>query len=114
MRNELESLMQSAMDSGLAEELAELAGRMYDMFPFDDMAREYPFMGDESLTLEQAMETMGELQNMDDLERQLKQVMRGGDIEDIDLDKAEVQVGCAPACAWQLQSPGACRMVSRV
>jgi len=93
MRNELESLIQSAMDSGLAEELAELAGRMYDMFPFDDMAREYPFMGDESLTLEQAMETMGELQNMDDLERQLKQVMRGGDIEDIDLDKAEEYLG---------------------
>ena len=93
MRNELESLMQSAMDPGLAEELAELAGRMYDMFPFDDMAREYPFMGDESLTLEQAMETMGELQNMDDLERQLKQVMRGGDIEDVDLDKAEEYLG---------------------
>ena len=93
MRSDLESLMQSAIDPGLAEEMAELAGRMYDMLPFDDMAREYPFMGDESMTLDQAMEMMGDLQNMDDLERQIRQVMRGGNIDDIDLDKAEEYLG---------------------
>ena len=93
MRSELESLMESSIDLELGEELAELAGLMYEIFPFDDMAREYPFMGDESLTLDQAMDVMGQLQDMDDLERQVQQVMRGGNIEDIDLDKAEQYLG---------------------
>jgi len=93
MRNELESLVESAMDPEMMDELAELAGQMYDNFPFDDLAREYPFMGDESLTLDQAMELMGRLQDMDDLERQIQQAMRNGKIEDIDLDLAEELLG---------------------
>ena len=66
------------------EELAELAAEMYDLYPFDDMARDYPFMGEESLTLDQAMELMGDLHDMDDLERQLQQVMRSGNLEDLE------------------------------
>ena len=93
MRRELESLMESAMDLELGEELAELAGLMYDMFPFDDLARQYPFMGEESLTLDQAMSLMAQLQDMDDLERQIQEVMRRGDIVDIDLDKVEQHLG---------------------
>jgi len=93
MRNELESMMQSALDPGLMDELGELAMQMYDMFPFDDMAQEYPFMGDESLTLDQAMELMGQLQDMDELDRKIQQVMRNGDIQDIDLDKVEEHLG---------------------
>ena len=34
---------------------------MYELFPFDDLAGEYPFMGDESVTLEQAMRLMEQL-----------------------------------------------------
>ena len=93
MRRELESLMDSVTDPELGEELAELAGEMHAMFPFHDLAREYPFMGDESLTLDQAMELMGQLQDMDELERQIQRVMRDGNIEEIDLDKAEQYLG---------------------
>ena len=93
MRDELESLLASSIDPELMEELAELAAEMYDMFPFDDMSREYPFMGDESLSLDQAMELMGHLQDMDDLERQIQQVMRNGNLNDIDLDKVEEIMG---------------------
>ena len=89
MRDELESLLMSSMDPELMEDLAELAAEMYDLHPFDDMARDYPFMGEESLTLDQAMELMGHLQDMDDLERQLQQVMRSGNLEDLDPDKVE-------------------------
>ena len=89
MRDELESLLMSAMDPELMEELAELAAEMYDLSQFDDMARDYPFMGEESLTLDQAMELMGHLQDMDELERQLQQVMRSGNLEDLDPDKVE-------------------------
>ena len=93
MRRELESLMESAIDSEMMGELDELAAQMQAMFPFDDMASEYPFMGDESLSLDQAMEMMGELQNMDQLEQQIQQVMRDGNIEDIDLGQVEQYLG---------------------
>ena len=93
MRNELEGMLGASIDPELMEELAELAGMMYDMFPFDDMAGEYPFMGEESLTMDAAMDLMGDLQRMDQLEQQIQQVMRSGDIEDIDLDKVEQVMG---------------------
>ena len=93
MRQELESLMESAIDPEMMDALGELAAQMYADFPFDDLAREYPFMGDESLTLDQAMELMGQLQEMDQLEQQIQQVMRNGSIEDIDLDKVEQHLG---------------------
>ena len=93
MRRELESLMESVLDGEMMDELSELASRMYGQFPFDDMAQEYPFMGDESLTLDQAMELMGQLQDLDELDRQIQQVMRNGKIEDIDLDKVEHHLG---------------------
>ena len=93
MRSELESMMGAAIDPQFMDELAELAGMMYDMFPFDDMAGEYPFMGDESMTLDSAMELMGELRDMDQLEQQIQQVMRSGDIEGLDLDNVEQVMG---------------------
>ncbi|MDA0769914.1 MAG: VWA domain-containing protein [Chloroflexi bacterium] len=93
MRDELEGLMQSAIDPEFMNELGELAGMMYDMFPFDDMAKEYPFMGDESMTLDQAMDVMGQLQGMDQLEEQIKQVMRNGNVEDLDPEKVEEHLG---------------------
>ena len=93
MRSELESMMGAAIDPQFMDELAELAGMMYDMFPFDDMAGEYPFMGDESMTLDSAMELMGELRDMDQLEQQIQQVMRSGDIEGLDLDNVEQIMG---------------------
>lgn len=93
MADELESLLSSAMDPELMDELAELASQMYDMFPFDDMAQEYPFMGEDSMTLDQAMDTMGQLQEMDQLEQKIQDVMRNGNINDIDLDKVEELLG---------------------
>ena len=50
MRQDLEDMLQSSVDSSMMRDLADLASIMYDMFPFDDMAQEYPFMGDESVT----------------------------------------------------------------
>ena len=93
MRQELQEMMESAIDSGLMDEMAELGALMYEMFPFDDMAQEYPFMGDESLTLDKAMDLMGQLQDMDDLERQIQQVMRNGNVEDFNLDQVEQHLG---------------------
>ncbi len=93
MRDELEQMLQSSMPSEMMQDMAELASIMYDMFPFDDMASEYPFMGDESVTLDQAMQLMEQLQDMDRLDDQLESVMRQGGVEDIDPDKVEELMG---------------------
>lgn len=93
MRDELEDMLQSSMPSEMMQDMAELASTMYEMFPFDDMASEYPFMGDESVTLDQAMQLMEQLQDMDRLDDQLESVMRQGGVENIDPDKVEELMG---------------------
>lgn len=93
MRQELEDMLGASMSDSMMSDIAELASTMYDMFPFDDMANEYPFMGDESVTLEQAMRLMEQLQNMDRLDEQMETAMRRGGAEDIDLDQVEQHLG---------------------
>ena len=93
MRDELEGMLQSSMPSEMMQDMAELASTMYEMFPFDDMASEYPFMGDESVTLDQAMQLMEQLQDMDRLDDQLESVMRQGGVENVDPDKVEELMG---------------------
>ncbi|MXX53650.1 MAG: VWA domain-containing protein [Dehalococcoidia bacterium] len=93
MRDELEDMLQSSMPSEMMQDMAELASTMYEMFPFDDMASEYPFMGDESVTLDQAMQLMDQLQDMDRLDDQLESVMRQGGVENIDPNKVEELMG---------------------
>ena len=89
MRQELTSLMRSAVDSDLLAELNELASEMALMFPPGELGREYSFMGDDPATLEQAMDVIGQLQEMDDLEKRIREVARGGRIEDIDPGQVE-------------------------
>ena len=93
MRQELEDMLGASMSDSMMGDIAELASTMYDMFPFDDMANEYPFMGDESVTLEQAMRLMEQLQDMDRLDEQMETAMRRGGAEDIDLDQVEEHLG---------------------
>ena len=93
MRQELEDMLGASMSDSMMGDIAELASTMYDMFPFDDMANEYPFMGDESVTLEQAMRLMEQLQDMDRLDEQMDTAMRRGGAEDIDLDQVEEHLG---------------------
>ena len=93
MRRELEEVLDSVLDEETLRELQQLAAQMDYLFPMEDLSREYPFMGDESLTLDQAMELMRGLQSMDDLEKQIREVSRKGNIEDLDLDKVEELLG---------------------
>ena len=92
-RDELMDMLQASVDPSMMGDLSELASLMYDMFPFDDMANEYPFMGDESVTLEQAMRLMEQLQDMERLDEQMQSVMRRGDVNDVDLDSVEEHLG---------------------
>ena len=93
MRNKLESLMESAMDSDTLRELSELASHIQEISPYDSLSRTQPFLGEEPPTLGQAMELMGQLQDIDELERQVREAMHSGDLESIDPAKLEERLG---------------------
>ena len=93
MRGELEGLLNSLLDEETMSELAELAMNLEQLYPMEELRNDYPLMGDESLTMDQAMELMGSLQDMDELERQIQEAIRQGNIDNLDLDKVEELLG---------------------
>ena len=92
-------MMESLLDPEMLDELAEMTAAMEKIYPLwggvkmDDLRSQYPLLGEESMTMEQAMELMGQLQDLDELERQIKDVMQRGNIDDLDLDKVEELLG---------------------
>ena len=93
MRQELQQLMEEALDAETMSEMAQLAAAMNRLYPPDEMANRYPFLGDDSLTYDEAMELMGQLQNMDELEDQIREATRRGNLEDLDLDEVQELLG---------------------
>ncbi len=86
-------LMDKVADPELQRELQELQINLEILSPGQDMQNQYPFRGDEELDLLQAMDMMGNLQDMDELERQLERTQYGGSLDDIDADKLEEILG---------------------
>ena len=100
-RRQLEDVLDSALDSETRRELAQLASLMEQLMPMDEMRRQYPFLGDESLTLDQAMRLMGDLQEIDELERTLQEAMRTGEMEQVDPEKLADLLGDDAHRTWQ-------------
>ena len=93
LRQELEDALSSALDPQTQQAMAEFASLMEQLMPMDDLRRQYPFLGDDSLTMEQAREMMRELQELDQLEQSLQDAMRSGQLDDIDPDKLAELLG---------------------
>ena len=86
MRKQLQDTMDSLLrDDRLKWELAQMGALLQQLRPMD--ANQYPFQGDEPLTMSEAMRLMDQLQNMDDLERQLKAAQRSSNLDNVDPDK---------------------------
>ena len=100
-RQELEDALMSALQPGLQQEMAEFAGLMEQLMPMDDLRRQYPFLGDDRLTMEQAMEMMRQFQDLDQLEQSLQQALRTGNLEDVDPDKLAELLGDEARRAWE-------------
>jgi uncharacterized protein with von Willebrand factor type A (vWA) domain len=101
MRRELEDAMNAAMDPATQQAMAQLASLMEQMMPMDELRRQYPFLGDDSLTMDQAMEMMRRMQEQDQLEEALRQAMRTGNLEDVDPDKLAEILGDEARKAWE-------------
>jgi uncharacterized protein with von Willebrand factor type A (vWA) domain len=92
-RRDMEDALAQALDPETQREMAEFASLMEQMMPMDDLRRQYPFLGDDSLTMEQAMNMMRDLQELDQLEQSLQEAMRTGNMDDIDPEKLSELLG---------------------
>ena len=100
-RQELEDALSSVMDPETMREIANLASLMEQLMPMEEMRRQYPFLGDESLTLDQAMRLMGDLQGMDELERALREAMRTGRLDEVDPNRLAELLGDEARRTWE-------------
>src|SRR6266705_3027427 len=93
-RQELQDLMEQLMgDDRIRVDLMELAGNLEAMAPMEQMRTRFPFRGDESLPLNEAMRMMGRLQQMEGLEDQIQEARRLDNLEAIDSDKVKDLLG---------------------
>ena len=100
-RQQLEEALNAALDPALRREMAQFASMMEQLMPMDELRRQYPFLGDDSLTMEQAMEMMGQFQDLDQLEQALQEAMRTGNLDDVDPDKLAELLGEEARQAWE-------------
>ncbi len=100
-RQQLEDALNSALDPETRQELAQLASWLEQLMPMDEMRRQYPFLGDESLTLDQAMQLMGNLQQIDELERAIQEAIRTGNLDEIDPDRLAELLGEEARRTWE-------------
>ena len=92
-RREMEDALSQALDPETQRAMAQFASLMEQLMPMDDLRRQYPFLGEDSLTMEQAKEMMRDLQELDQLEQSLQEAMRTGNMENIDPDKLAELLG---------------------
>jgi uncharacterized protein with von Willebrand factor type A (vWA) domain len=94
-RQQLQEMMQSlfARDERLEAEMAQLAMNLEELLPMDAFRRPYDFKGDENVTMQEAMRVMEELQQMDQLERDLRRAKEPGDLDDIKREDVERLLG---------------------
>jgi uncharacterized protein with von Willebrand factor type A (vWA) domain len=91
-RAELRQLIDELLqDDSLRLELARLGAHMQALMPPSELTERYPFFGEDSLSLQEAMNLMDHLQGLDRLESQLE---RGSfRIDDVDRGLAEQMLG---------------------
>ncbi|HZR45009.1 MAG TPA: VWA domain-containing protein [Ktedonobacteraceae bacterium] len=93
-RQELQDLMEQLMgDDRIRVDMMELAQNLEALAPMEEMRTRFPFRGNESLPLNEAMRMMGRMQQMEGLEEQFQEARRLDNIEAIDSDKVKELLG---------------------
>ena len=94
MRRQLQETLESVLqDQGLQEEMSQLAANLEYLDPTSPSYPEFSFRGDESLTLDQAIQLMKELQRMDELEQQLRRSQHDSRLQELDTRLVEEVMG---------------------
>jgi uncharacterized protein with von Willebrand factor type A (vWA) domain len=93
-RQELQDLMEQLMgDDRIRVDMMELAQNLEALAPMEEMRTRFPFRGNESLPLNEAMRMMGRMQQMEGLEEQFQEARRLDNIEAIDSEKVKELLG---------------------
>ncbi|HET9489120.1 MAG TPA: VWA domain-containing protein [Methylomirabilota bacterium] len=94
-RRQLDELMRSLFmrDERLEAALSQLSMHLSELLPMDNLVQRYPFRGDEEMTLAEAMRVMEELQELDQLERELKDVRALEELQAIPRERLERLLG---------------------
>jgi uncharacterized protein with von Willebrand factor type A (vWA) domain len=102
-RQQLDDMMRNLMlqDERLEAQMRQLAMNLAEFLPLDEMARRYPFQGDQELSMQEAMRLMQEMQEMDDLEREIRGVRALEDLDKVNGERVERLLG--PEAAEDLQ-----------
>jgi uncharacterized protein with von Willebrand factor type A (vWA) domain len=93
MRNELDQMISSLFQDGdLQSDLAELMMNLDDLYP-TERGDPMPFAGDDPLTLQEALRLMGDMNGLDELERELTEAARNSDASRLDSDEIGRLIG---------------------
>ncbi len=103
MRQALQELMQGQFDdAGMQQALSELMQHLQQTMQQHGVGNPFPFQGEESLSLQQALRMIERLQGLEALENTLENVLWGGDPNQ--LDEQQVQTLMDEATAGQVQA----------
>src|SRR5437763_3075920 len=93
-RQELQNLMEQLMgDDRIRVDMMELAQNLEALAPMEQVRTRFPFRGDESLPLNEALRMMGRLQQMEGLKDQLQEARRLDNLDAIDSEKVKQLLG---------------------
>ncbi|HLC42990.1 MAG TPA: VWA domain-containing protein [Methylomirabilota bacterium] len=94
-RRQLDEMMRSLFlrDERLEAAMSQLSMHLGELIDFEEMARQHQFGGDEELTLAEAVRLMEELQQLDQLEQELRGVRQLEDLERINPERMEQLAG---------------------
>ncbi len=94
MRQSLQRMMDELLqDDRLRWDMVQLAHNLEQILPMRRLQSRYPFQGDEPLALEEAMRLMGRLQQMDELERELRRADDANDLARLDPERVRDLLG---------------------
>ncbi len=93
-RRELGRMIDALFDDpGFERELAQLGANLGRLNPTSGDPGDFPFWGDEPLTLQEAMRLMGDMNSFDQLERDLVEAAKTNDATRIDSDEVDRLLG---------------------
>jgi uncharacterized protein with von Willebrand factor type A (vWA) domain len=97
-RQRLQDLMGSLMqDPELMQMMSELSDALRQAMPGEMWDQEYRFGGEESLSMNEAMQLMERMQESEDLERYLRNASKPSDLGEVDLERVENLLGAEAA-----------------
>ncbi len=92
-REALDDLLRSMLDEATQYEMAKLSANLESLFPSDRMRQRYNFTGEESISYNEALKLMEMLQQMDELDSQLRESQFSHSLDDINEDMVKEFLG---------------------